>query len=315
MQRERTFFSLLIAVGIAAAIFAGRALLLPVLSSGDTLPPSFWVDKVNAPARFDMVLLGDSRAYRDLAPEVFEEMLPDFSVLNFGFSSGGLNPTIMAAAAAKLRPDSLQPMLVLAISPHSLSDIANENEHYNEIFQQGQRLDYLLEPVAANPLPEPVSLNDLRDRYKQTAPTSYYHQEARRNGWVASNKTPPEIEVGVATYEDLFREPTRCVTRANVQSLATAVEDAVAEGLCVYAFRTPTSPQVIAIEDRASGYADYPVADIIAAAGAIWLDVDLTAYPTYDGSHMTETAARRFSADIAEAILARPCPQNTPEPG
>jgi hypothetical protein len=56
--------------------------------------------------------------------------------------------------------------------------------------------------------------------------------------------------------------------------------------------------------DERSGFDEKTFVVRFEAAGGIWLNLDQTAYHTYDGSHLREDAAVELSGDVAR--LMRP---------
>jgi hypothetical protein len=75
------------------------------------------------------------------------------------------------------------------------------------------------------------------------------------------------------------------------------------EGITVVGFRMPISPQLREIERQHSGMDWSGFVSAFEAAGGVWLGsfVD-SGFETFDGSHLTNVDARRFSRLIADKL-------------
>ncbi|NQU53588.1 MAG: hypothetical protein HQ522_13725, partial [Bacteroidetes bacterium] len=90
----------------------------------------FWTKKTFAPSKYNVILMGDSRVYRGLSPEVMEEKLSGLKVLNFGFSNGGLNNGMFKAAEEKLIKSEQPKVIILGISPNTITGYTKNNQKY-----------------------------------------------------------------------------------------------------------------------------------------------------------------------------------------
>jgi hypothetical protein len=79
----------------------------------------------------------------------------------------------------------------------------------------------------------------------------------------------------------------------------------VREGIRVYAFRPPTTPEMRELESLLSGFDEKDFLDRLGKAGGIWIPVSLQEYRSYDGSHLDKENAKRLSVRIAEIIKRR----------
>lgn len=91
MLRDRTFRTLIIIFFMIIGVGTLRQSLITNSFYYANIPDSFWLQKANAEARYDIVLLGDSRVYRGISPEDMAIVLDGYEILNFGFSANGLN--------------------------------------------------------------------------------------------------------------------------------------------------------------------------------------------------------------------------------
>jgi hypothetical protein len=115
-------FSLIVALG--TIIPRSNQALIQSKVSADR----FWTQKTFKAPHYTMILLGDSRIYRGVSPKILEAQLPGTRILNFGYSSGGLNNLIINEARNKLSPNATPPVVVLGLSPSSLTEKSNSNK-------------------------------------------------------------------------------------------------------------------------------------------------------------------------------------------
>ena len=110
----------------------------------------FWTKKTFAPSKYNVILMGDSRVYRGLSPEIMEEKLPGLKVLNFGFSNGGLNNEMFKAAEEKLIKSGQPKVIVLGISPNTITDYTQNNRQYLQELTRPK--EEIIERLYLNPL-------------------------------------------------------------------------------------------------------------------------------------------------------------------
>lgn len=296
-------------VAIALAIVAGgyaRDRWLPPARHELAEAEAFWVLKTHQPPRYDVVMAGDSRTYRGASPSAMRVALPTLRVLNFGYSSGGLASPLLEAAAAKLDPAGAR-VIVLGVSPFSLTPMAAENGHFKSFLHQDPRL-YEPSPWAAgmqryfDPIIDSPALA-LQREINAPPEGLYYHEDFFDDGWVGSWTRPEDPTRAIKDYQETFAK-TR-VSPAVAGELFEQVRHWTDAGIQVFAFRPPTTQAMVALENEVSGYDEVEVAARLTQAGAVWLDFSSASYRTYDGSHLHQAAAAAFSLDLARAMEAR----------
>lgn len=104
----------------------------------------FWLMKTRARPVYDIVLLGDSRILCDLSPQSMQTVLPDYRILNFGYKGGGLNPTMYSEGEKKLNPNSQSKVIVLGVTPLSLTPSSAQNTHFLNRCRVPKEQAYLL---------------------------------------------------------------------------------------------------------------------------------------------------------------------------
>jgi hypothetical protein len=266
----------------------------------------FWVMKAQGMSRYDMILMGDSRVYRGLSPQAMEEVLPGERILNFGFSGGGLNPEMYRAAEVRLAAGSKAKSMVLGITPLTLTPRAEFNAHYLQEVQRPP--DYVFLHLYWMPflkLFEPLTLRDFAAAFSgqqdHPAYTGYY-LEFHDDGWVASWTVPEDPTGALPSYREIFSQTQ--VSQRLVDDLMNQTRTWCAKGIQVYAFRVPTSPAMLRLENQMSGFDEAAFIQQFTAAGGVWFDLPLAPYHSYDGSHLSKLAAVQLSTDLARLITA-----------
>ena len=258
--------------------------------------------KTFASSSHDLVLVGDSRVYRGVSPDAMRDVLPELRILNMGFSSGGMSDPLLAAAQAKLDRASSQQTIVLGVTPFSLTPEAVANEHWHSCNRRGpgsavqhaglRSALKAFRPVVEPPIPGVPSPN-----------SAQYLQKYYADGWVASKMVPPQPQSALRQYQDNFSRSQ--VDPAVLAALCQKVTTWREAGIRVFAFRPPTTDEMLELEDELSGYVEEDVRQALEAAGADWLDFSGEFYLSYDGSHLSSDDAIRFSQDLAKRISSR----------
>ncbi len=266
------------------------------------LKDKFWAFKVhNNKKKYNFIILGDSRTYRGISPYEIENILPEFSVFNFAFSNGGLNPIIYKAAETKLDAKNESMIILLGVSALTINDISLPNEQYvqelkmpkEEVFERiyfGEYLNYF----------SPVTPLMVKDLIKGTKPMFKYISIYHDNGWVESEKFPVDTLEAIPYYEKDFKSHTTDYQLVN--ELCKQISLWKSKGIKVFAFRPPAAQPLIALEDSVGNYNEQLIKQKIETSGGNWIDIDPTLYKTYDGSHLPKAEACKLSQYIANKI-------------
>jgi hypothetical protein len=305
MKLERTAWTLILGVMF---IITG-ALLRPYLlkSMVEPVPDTFWFDKIDAGAVFDIVLLGDSRTLRGLSPQIIGERLDNAQVLNFSFSGNALDPLMYEQVEARLAPESAYSAVVLAITPHSLTPNAALNEDYLSIMQRWQH--QIGFEAFANQLDQflmPITFIDLGTTFTGNIfNLSYYYQTVEPNGWLASNLIPPDPNRALKEYATIF--DNNQVSTELVQAMVDQAQTWVQKQICVFALRIPSSIALENLENERSGFDEEDIQKRLEATGVNWISFPKDNYFSYDSSHLREDAAVRLSEDLAGHMETSGC--------
>lgn len=258
-----------------------------------------WYRKTNAPAVHDVVVAGDSRVQKGISPRDMGEAMDKARVLNFGYSSTGLDAFFLEAAAGKLS-DAGRRILVVGVTPHSLTPKAVANRHYREtlrissLSRYADALSLLLGRETTR-----YALSILFGREDQIGEGQ---ARAREGGWWEC-VYPVNPDQGLPVYRRQFA--TNKVTPQLLEGFLAAVRQLKKRGIEVFAFRPPTYPKMEALENELSGFDEAAFVAAFRKAGGTWIALDdRFGFVCYDGSHILGDDARRLSRELGQKIAA-----------
>lgn len=302
LLHERMTWAMLLGLALTTAVAWRR----PTDVTG--MPPTaYWAVKTDWRGVADVVLAGDSRTYRGVVPEVVSGQLDGMRVRNFGYSGLGFGPAYLDAVDDVLDPDATRPIIVLGITPVSLTDGATNDNGYlhhagrstSERFL-ARHFGGLLETYDAMTWREFTTAVGLDD-----GPRAHYYEHYQPDGWVAADKVPENPTEAIGPYSSAFSpQGNGKVSPEVVDNLLQRIRHWTDRGIRVFAFRVPSSADMVDLEDRLSGYPEADLPRRVVEAGGTWIDMDQDAYHSYDGSHLQRDAARRMSATLARRIQA-----------
>jgi hypothetical protein len=268
-----------------------------------------WIFKTHSTKKYDCVVTGDSRVYRGISASAIEQKLPGLTVFNFGYSSGSFSPFMLDKIESKLDHNAKRPIIVIGVTPYSLTPKASADQHIRE--QLGKKREEIWEYLYFEPLKkifEPFSVQAMyesRKRRKDSVAAPYYHQESYyREGWVASWKIPADPKAALPGYVKDFTDNT--VSQQAIDTLINRVRLWRRAGIEVYGFRPPTTIDMVKLEKDLSGFDEIAFVEKFQNAGGSWIDLSVTDYESYDGSHLTKRSAIEVSEKIGEYIRNNP---------
>lgn len=301
MFRDRTFLTTIIAIGFILLVGKTKPLVFHDNYYTDPIPQSFWESKVFASSEYDIVIVGDSRIYRGVSPEEMQSILTGYRILNFGFSSGGLNPEIYEAAESKLDLDGKR-IIVLGVSAGPLQSASMANEQYQSLVQDSRVQEDMIADLFGKTFFEPITYADLEP---DIIPARYYYQEPRSGGWIASYRFPANLQLGIRSSRRNYEN--KQVMPELVDALIHQVRQWRNDDICVYAFRPPPTDDIVLIENELRGFNESEIVARLENAGAQWININHLEYQTYDGSHLHLDSAVQLSHNIAHVIQSNPC--------
>lgn len=265
----------------------------------------FWVRKTFAQANKNVVLMGDSRVYRGLSPEIIKKELPALNIFNFGYSNGGLNPTMFEAAENKLKLDHKTKVIVLGVTANCLSDYTKNNQQYLQELNRPR--EEVMERLYLNPVSywfSATSPENLRSHFqnRNTPKESWYISKYKMTGYVESDKFPVDTLEALPSYQKDFSKFQ--VDQKHLTELFTQIENWSNQGILVLAYRPPISKPMLDLENEMALYNEKQISEGISKAGGHWIKLENSQYKTYDGSHVDRISAEKLSLKIAHEIKA-----------
>lgn len=257
----------------------------------------FWYKKTFAPNNYDIVLVGDSRVYRGLSPAAMNVFMKENKILNFGYNAAGFDPYFLDEAVKKLSADGKR-ILVLGITPHSLTSIAVQNKHYREQVHQEKFPLWVKDIEYFFGRDSTISSIKYLLKMKQTHGNFYliYHDD----GW-GEYYAPLDPDQGLSRYRKNFSSYQ--VSSEVIESILNKVKELTNSGVTIFAFRPPTYLGMEKLEDTMSGFVEKNFIRDFEAAGGHWLFLDdRFSFDCYDGSHITGKAAIKLSHELGQKI-------------
>jgi len=297
VARERVAQALLLTLSII--------LLLGLTRRNDDTGPK--LVKFSWKACADVVVAGDSRTGGGVSPGQLKQFLPGMRILNYAFAGIGYGPEYLDAIEGVLNPDSQQKIIILGISPQSLTEKMAQNNSFldlqNTYAFRSPRLAACCQKLLK--FTAPIKMKDalggrLVDPHIQR---QYRHSHA--DGWTAAYDDPPlqDFSGYLRDAHNIF--DNNPVSPDLVKNLTNRVARWQSQGIHVYAFRMPTIPEMVAIENNQGEFDEQRFALAFEQAGGKWLTVDQFRYPSLDGSHLNRDGALEFSRDLGRIISAR----------
>ncbi len=285
-----------ITLALAATLVTALSFVLPK-DAEKYLGELFWTRKTFAPAKYNVVLMGDSRVYRGVSPEIMETHLTGMKVLNFAYSNGGLNPTMFDAAEKKLAQNDKPKIIVLGISANAITGYSAGNQQYEQELNRPR--EEIFERIYLNPLRywfSATSPEKLKNHFSEKKETAFYRNEYFMNGYVESEKIPMDTMEAIPSYTKDYTNYK--VTPENLQVLFNQVRAWTDAGIKVVGFVPPVSQPMQMLEDTLGLFDETAIKAGFEKASGHWIDINPNKYKTYDGSHLTIESAKELSDKI-----------------
>ncbi len=272
-------------------------LFLPKLPHSNMQSEIFWAKKVEQKSIYDMVIIGDSRVYRGVNPNLKDmKILAENGAFNYGFSSAGVDTFLIENGIKKLNPKGKK-IVLLGISSSSFYKPNIENEHLKSLLQKDEKDQW----VKRNIYPyltcfERYSLLDFKNIYKKEF---YYHTFLSESGWIESKKTPMDSTEALASYADFYTMHKN--DNLGASKVIKYLEKLVKKGYTIYCFRMPTSHAMRQLEDKNSTLNFEELKLAFNKIGVRWLDIKKY-YESYDGSHLDGENAIKLSTELTELM-------------
>ena len=291
--RYQTAVTLILAAVLTLMIGCVRP--LPKLDSSD----AYWARKMLWGPQFDVVLAGDSRVNRGLAPSVMIRHLTGERIANFAFQSTGFTDDYLSEIERRLDPGGSR-IIVIGVTTVSLTPRAARENKFLEMrrkhaaeLQQQISLKTFLEFL------RPIEWEDPNESVQERtgSKVKIFHSD----GWTAVADPRSDERSSIPFFEEYY--VNNQVSSEIVDQLIEAVGNWTSSGIKVFGFRPPTTVEMYRLEERLAGFNEREFVTRFKNAGGIWLEFEHGKYATHDGSHLVAREARKFSIAVARQIL------------
>jgi hypothetical protein len=265
-------------------------------------PSRFWANKIQWRHHADAVVTGDSRALGGVSPGQMEQILKDRRIVNFGFASNLYVPEYLDAVYQILDPQSDHKTIILGITPHSL---VNDPENIGHFFQMRSltKQELFMDDHfgAFFSFFEYMSFHDAKIGMFPSMAKGVTQKEYFIDGWLATSRKPPGKKKEVKKYQAIYQKMQ--VSQKVIDNLLDYVSRWSKSGVTVYGFQVPTCKEMVQLEDEKSGFKKVEFISAFEKSGGTWIEIDGTAYDSFDGSHLQRGSAVILSKDLACKIL------------
>lgn len=258
---------------------------------------SFWIKKTHANTKYNIIVCGDSRVYRGFSiNDLKNNIEAKLTGINLGYSSAGFSNEYLDFAMSKLDKNAQTQILVLGVTPHSLTFEAFKNnglKSYKNLGKVEINKGLYLSPFLK--YFEPYEPRELLRKKKLK-----YIQKFEPYGWVASFYLKPDTSKAITSYKKTFSKYQ--VTMNEVNSFLQKVKEITTKGIIVFAYRPPSTHQMRMLEDSISGFDEKFIKEELISRNVIWLDFKDSDFESYDGSHLHYNSAKKISRSVGESI-------------
>lgn len=250
----------------------------------------------------DIVLAGDSRVLIGLSPAEMSKTFKNKRIYNYGFDSAWFSEEYLKAVEDVLDPQSSERMIILAITPHSLTSRRDGKSDKPFEVPVLSRQDELFNRYLARIMHffQPLSFKNALEGLIPAIADSHTTRKYYEDGWISVQREPINESRNSKRYRSYYTD--RTVAEKNISSLLKCITDWQSRGIKVVGVLFPTCKEMYELENQISGFDEKEFASRFEQAGGKWISVDQTKYVSYDGSHLQKDSAVRFSNDFARFL-------------
>ncbi|MBQ7525475.1 MAG: hypothetical protein IJT09_03500 [Abditibacteriota bacterium] len=263
---------LALSLGLTAVFLALVGAARPTWTMQETY---YHIKKYNQRRCCDVALCGDSRIECGLVPEVMSPICG--KTYNFAYGALCYSDDYYKRIPGLLDPKGKK-IIVMGVQPADFDKDESDCPLIN----------------AMSPARRSFELNIVQrlEAFKLDKNKGGHHPDGYNE-----RKTKP-TEAAKATLVAGYRD-NRPAPKSEIDKLASFVKEQVEDGFTVIGIRTPTTPEMVAVQDEKwdGEYAMKALKD----AGMIWVEIDGN-FETWDASHLTTDSAREYSEKLARKI-------------
>ena len=258
----------------------------------------------------DVVVTGDSRTGNGVSPGQMKQSLQGLRIVNYAFGGNGYSGEYLTAIENVLDPHSTNKMIILGISPQSLTEVMAAR---NSFLQARQSYSYSSVAVAQSfhkllRFTEPLKFNELFGGVFVPPDRRRKYHRSFPDGWASAYYVPPLRDFNCYLQDAVNIFDNNPVSPRIVADLLHRITLWRQRGIRVYAFRPPTIREMVEIENSHGGFVEQKFVAVLEKAGGKWLNVDQFRYDSLDGCHLNRTGAIQFSRDLALMIAVEEKP-------
>ena len=257
----------------------------------------FWINKTHQSSNSNILIGGDSRIYRGVsANEIVKTIGEPLKAINLGYSSAGFSPEYLDFVVENLDNSSSTKIIILGITPHSLTKEAFLNKHFHQFKNQSKTEVF-----------KKLYLSKVTDVFSSLTidqiindKESNYYQRYENDGWVASNKNNGQLSETIKSYTNTFSKYQ--VSQEHLELFYQKIKEIKEEGIQIIAFRPPTANELSDLENEISGFNEKEVKQQLNKIGVHWITLKNEDYLSYDGSHLHYDSALKLSQLLGQKI-------------
>ncbi len=261
----------------------------------------YWVIKTRDTETYPIVFGGDSRVFRGLSPEHFSAEFDGLEAMNYAYWANGYGKGYLEGLDGKIDSSSEIQMIVLGITPHSLTPKTAKSAHYH--WELSRSKEHVLQTIYLSKVQEifaPYGAIEMWEKITGKSEPNNYRITYHSNGWIESYWMVPDTSHSARFYKDLFTDDM--VSQEVISGLLNYVERWTSRGIHVVGYRPPTSHTIRMYEHERGGFVEADFVEQFRNAGGIWIPVSPDDYQTFDGSHLEHQSAMRLASDLARQI-------------
>lgn len=286
IRGNRTFVTLSTAIGLVAVSHFSLLQKKQHLDEGDL----FWIEKRYGKQQYDVLLMGDSRTYKGVSPEILQKYIPNMSFYNFGFSGGRINRQLLREAGKRLNRNGKR---ILAFGCTCGDSVNMKNEHFFSIKELNPVLLALRSILSRK-------TNLFVDQSNVIPHTPFGYMETRfsKDGDKTSNT--------LKFYRDTFQK--RPFLPSDFEHFVQNLKWCKKNNIKVVAYRMVSCREMDELEDKLSGVDWNKIKQAVLDEGFVWLErppsplLEQIEEHCFDASHLNAEGAELFSNWLGQEL-------------
>lgn len=302
MRQQQAKYKIISGLLLAFIVIIIIKLLLPEPYINKALTDAYWTNKTFTKKKFDILIGGDSRVYRGVAPNIIESEIEqnkfiELDIFNIGFSGAGFSKQYLQFLENKLDSTSKYQTLILGLTPHSFLNKSYNNDQLLEY--QTKKEDQIFKDLYLSPYTKYFAPYNPYELFDDS--TDAYIIDYQNDGFAKSQHLNGDYKLTYWIYWDIYnREQVQDSIVGNFIQWAKTIK---AKGINLVCYVPPTDSTMNSIETIMSGFNTDSIKSEILKLGGYWLDTDYKNYHSYDGSHLEFESAYKLSYKLSNLLI------------